>query len=198
MRYRFVLSLAVVASALMVTAPTANADSCWGASLYDAYQDGEGVVLHFSLFSGGDPGIADAFTLKRNGKKLFSNRVFSTDDADSSGTECWWYHVDEAYCAENPVECADCDDDGTAECLDTCKTAYHFTYEDTCVSPGEARYDLEPCGGWEELVVEDVGQDCPAGGCSVSGPGCGSPGAFATLLLLGVGLVAIGFSRRRR
>ncbi len=198
MRYVIPIWLATLVSfaATLFASSPAIANMCWGASLYDAYQDGDGVELRFSLFADGAPGIEDAFTLKRNGMKLFADKVFSPDDADSSGSECWWWNVDEAYCADNEAECTDCDGDGEPECLGSCSTAYHFTQEDSCVSPGHVRYDLDPCGGWEELVIEDVGQDCDSYGCTVSKPGRSSPEALVAGLMLGIGLIAAGFARR--
>jgi hypothetical protein len=78
--------------------------------------------------------------------------------------------TDEAWCADNPGECADCDGDETPECPGMCDWVCLMSILDECVPPGAMRYAVYEWEGLEcvqqeyvDFVVEDLGQDCPDG-----------------------------------
>ncbi len=59
----------------------------------------------------------------------------------------------DAWCADNPESCSDCDGDGIAECK-ACEWVYYFTYRDACVPPGSYTYSMTYGNGIVEESVE--------------------------------------------
>jgi hypothetical protein len=152
--------------------------------IHSLLQEGEGVVVTLSLGDGGEPGMGDPISLKRESGgdevDLFEDRPFGGDDVISSEPVCYGGVVDPDYCVETPENCADCDGDEVLECVTYdedlgadgwCETFNLVAYTDECVPPGLATYTVwEPFGSISEIEydsatidVEDVGQECDQG-----------------------------------
>jgi len=153
-------------------------------TIHALLQEGEGVVVTLSLANGGEPGMNDPISLRRetDGAEidLFEDQAFGAGDVLSSEPVCYGGVVDPEFCETNPDSCADCDGDDVLECVTYdedlgadgwCETFNQVAVTDGCVPPGLATYTIwEPFGTISEIEydsatidVEDVGQECPGG-----------------------------------
>ncbi|MDJ0764896.1 MAG: hypothetical protein QNJ97_18080 [Myxococcota bacterium] len=191
----------LVGSVIAIIAPSeAIANNGPGPYLW-ATQRGDGVELFIYLRECDQLSIDQAYTLRRNGEVLFEDKILSAVDADSVTSRCRSHDS----CEPDSIECVDCDGDGWPECeggWSKCTEVYEFVYLDSCVR-GRLRYQIDPApvdGGSCQLTVKNVGLDCEAQdhnlGCAVINPGLGSFEVLLTGLLLGLGLIALGFSIR--
>jgi hypothetical protein len=203
------MSRATISSALLVSvalaagSTAANDGPPLSAWLSMVQQDGADVIVSIKA----DYELGE-ITLNREGDfdpvEVFAGTIPNAEAADHE-TGCSGY-PDEPWCEEHPTACWDCDGDGVDECQDPCLDRYRFDIVDECVYPGAVEYVLYEEGAEvdsEEIVVEDVGQDCPrppgsggGSGCSASGHRAG-PGAPVALLMLIVGVSALAWRRRR-
>ena len=159
---RALLGCVIAASLMMPVA--VKADDCHGPSFFDAIQKGKTVELKFFLSKDAEVNMDTEYHFTRNDEVIIPAKIYEAEDADSEGATCHG-GGDPDWCAENEGMCVDCDGDDVPECVGTsgCETIYYFTEVDDCAPPGETRYRLIPCGGWEDLDIEDVGQDCDLG-----------------------------------
>jgi hypothetical protein len=195
---------------------TASANDGTPAWIHALLQKDSNVVVTLAIVENGEPGLADAFTVTRNGPE--GTASVTEDEEFQAGDEAWSEGqcrgtVDPEYCAENPDECLDCDEDGVLECNTEgdgwCNNVLFFELTDWCVPPGETTYRLT-ADGWDwyekqkSIAVEEWEGECSppgadgggGGGCSASGAGSrsGAPGPLHLLLLALAGAL---LSRRR-
>jgi hypothetical protein len=145
------------------------------------------------------------------------------DTIEMDDPYCWEWE-DEGDCYTYPDWCSDCDGDDYAECYGECFAKWFYYLVDQCVPPGYVTYRVVGENVDGSIEVEDTGDDCldpdagpgdehDGGGsgmadddlrrdgdcaCSTS-PGVSDAtfGGVLVLSMLGVGLAALAFSRRR-
>jgi hypothetical protein len=115
-------------------------------------------------------------------------------------------------CSDTPYFCSDCNDDGIPECphegsddrwFANCEHAYFFEVIDHCVPPGTTRYaftDNQYFLDTASIKVTKSGEKCTVpgeGDCSVAEIGAGNPAGPLTLPMIGMGIAALLFIRRR-
>jgi hypothetical protein len=185
--HRAIIRVLAGASALTVVAVAGSAASNDGPSptIHALLQEDEAVIVTLSLANGGEPGMGDPISLRRESDDvevdLFEDQAFGGGDVVYSEPVCYGGVVNPEWCVDNPDYCADCDGDDVLECVTYdeelgadgwCETFNHVEFTDDCVPAGMATYTVwEPFGTISEIEydsrsidVEDVGQECDSGG----------------------------------
>lgn len=131
-------------------------DSGPEARILSVHQDGQDVVIQLGI------GLTMAYacsheqhytcSLERvRGEQVhavFENQAFSPNAAMDSQSECYGF-LEPLYCEDHPEFCADCNGDGSKECMnnsmlpdagDFCYEEFIFQIVDECVDPGPAIY----------------------------------------------------------
>lgn len=202
---RFWPGAAAGAAVLLGGLGTASANDGTPARIHALMQQDSNVVVTLAIVEGGEPGLAEEYTVTRDGPEgteaVIEDEEFELGDEVGSEPHCRG-SVDLEYCAEHPEECLDCDGDDVLECNTWgdgwCDTFLLYEVTDWCVPPGETGYRLT-AEGWDwyddelAITVEEWDGECSApgaddgggGGCSASGAGSrsGAPGPLSLVLL---------------
>lgn len=175
-RVREMLALIAALGTLLALPATPHADPVVPPRLYSAIQQGENVEI--KLWSHWEGSLEITRTLIRRNLEtdkleiLFEDKTITENDPwDCSVDICFQPAFEN--CPEHPDDCYDCDGDEIEECpyYTICEPyGCLLTIVDECVPPQEMRYTYfewegDQCVsiGDREVLVEDVGQDCPDG-----------------------------------
>lgn len=165
-------SVALAALAIVLSAPAAvAANPVPTYELFDVVKRGEQVEVAIKV---NGPDEENPFLGLVRWWSTFQRTVWSVEDVATAPIVDWSYcgEPDAWSCSDAVEDCLDCDDDGVPECPVDCSVEEGvIAVLDECVDPGSTWYaieqqELQECLGEAPmdvgLVVENVGQDCPA------------------------------------